>query len=418
MAKKDIFGDETASTSKSQDFASLFEESLGGIGQKMSVGFGYTAEVLSINKEEAFVTTPSHQDAMILRTDLLDENKELKYKVGDKIDVVVVANRGGEIRVARAGSKKSNPDMDSLEDAYDMELPVEGRVLEVCNGGFRVSVQNKTAFCPISQMDYKVTDQQSYINKKFDFIITQFDPKGRNLVVSRRKLLDLQKVENEGQFLATSKAGDIVTGTVKRFEKFGAFIDLGGGVEGLCHISEIGWSRLQDPTEVLSLNQTVQAKIIDAKEVDGRLRISLSIKQAGGEGDPWLTVPEKFKLGSVHTGIVEKKEQYGLFVQIAPGITGLLPRSKWRDSTEAAAYENKKKGDTFPVQVDEVLFEQKRISLGIPGVQEDHSWREHASFGAGSGSAATSVVGKHGGFSTNKFGNLAQMLNQGSGKKK
>jgi small subunit ribosomal protein S1 len=264
-----------------------------------------------------------------------------------------------------------------------------------------VSIQNKTAFCPLSQMDYKVTDQQSYINKKFDFLITQFDPRGRNLVVSRRRLLDLQKAENEGQFLSTAKPGDIVTGTVKRFEKFGAFIELGGGVEGLCHISEIGWSRLQDPSEVLSLNQTVQVKILKVEEVDGRIKISLSVKQAGGDGDPWNMVPEKYKVGSVHTGIVEKKEQYGLFVQIAPGITGLLPRAKWRDHTDAATYENKKKGDTFSVQVDEVLFEQKRISLGIPGMSEDHSWREHS---------ADSKNKTGAGFSTNKFGNLADLL--------
>ncbi|MFN3455890.1 MAG: S1 RNA-binding domain-containing protein, partial [Pseudobdellovibrio sp.] len=277
-----------------------------------------------------------------------------------------------------------------------------------CNGGFRVQVQGKTAFCPLSQMDYKVVDQQAYVNQKFDFMITQFDPKGRNLVVSRRKLLDLQKAENEGQFISSTKVGDILTGTVKRFEKFGAFIDLGGGVEGLCHISEIGWSRLQDPSEVLSLNQTIQAKVLDVKDDNGRLRISLSVKQAGGEGDPWLTVPEKYKVGSVHAGIVEKKEQYGLFVQIAPGITGLLPKSKWRDSVDAQSFENKKKGDTFPVQIDDVLYEQKRISLGLPGVAEDTSWKEHASQKSSQGE----------GFATNNFGALAQLMgNSGKNKK-
>lgn len=415
MSKKDVFGDEittTTNNTKSQDFASLFEDSaggIGGVGKKLSTGLAYTAEILSISKEEAFVSTPSHQDAMIMRNDLLDENKELKYKVGDRIDVVVTSVRGSEIRVTRAGQKKSNPDMDSLEDAHDMELPVEGRVLEVCNGGFRVEIMKKTAFCPLSQMDYKVIDQPSYIGKKFDFLITQFDPRGRNLVVSRRKLLDLQKAENEGEFLSNTKPGDIVNGTVKRFEKFGAFIELGGGVEGLCHISEIGWSRIQDPSEVLSLGQTVQVKVLKVEEVDGRVKISLSVKQAGGDGDPWSMVPEKFKIGSVHTGIVEKKEAYGLFVQIAPGITGLLPRAKWRDSTEAASYENKKKGDTFPVSVDEVLFELKRISLGIPGLAEDNTWREHSAAG-GTQKAGT-------GFATNNFGNLSSLMQKNGNKK-
>lgn len=398
MSKKDMFGDEV-NVKNLNDFSSLFEQSLGGLGRQLSVGDTFIGEILSIGREEAFVSTSGTQDAMILRADLLDAEKNLKYNVGDRIEVTVVKTKGGEIRVSRAGSKKSNPDLDSLEDAFDMEMPVEGRVTEVCNGGFRVNIQNKIAFCPVSQMDYKVGDHQSYVDKKFEFLITQFDPKGRNLVVSRRKVLDLQKVENEGEFLNKVKAGDIVDGSVTRMEKFGAFISLGGGVEGLCHISEIGWSRLQDPSEVLHIGQTVQVKVLDLVEMDGRLKISLSIKQAGGEGDPWLMVPQKYPLGSQHEGTVEKKEQYGLFVNIGPGVTGLLPRSKWRDHIDAALFENKKKGDKIKIQVDEILFEQKKMSLGVAGSAEDQSWREHNQTQTPSG------------FSTNNnFGSLAQLM--------
>lgn len=374
MSKRDVFGDEVDVKGKT-DFASLFEQSLGSIGKKLSTGDAFTGEILSINKEEAFVSTGTPTDAMILTSELLDENKEFKYKVGDRIDVVVVKTKGGEVRVAKQGSRKSNNDLDSLEDAFDMELPVEGRVTEVCNGGFRVAVQNKIAFCPVSQMDYKVQDHQSYVNKKFDFIITQLDPKGRNVVVSRRKLLDQQKVENEGQFLDTAQTGDIYTGTVSRMEKFGAFVTLESGVEGLVHISEVGWSRLQDPSEVLSVGQTVTVKLLKSEEVDGRLKVSLSIKQAGGEGDPWMQVQEKFPLKSTHKGTVEKKETYGLFVNIAPGITGLLPKSKWRDSVDHQMYETRKKGDSLQVQIDEILFEQKRISLGVPAEYDDQTWK-------------------------------------------
>ena len=397
MSKKDMFGDEV-SLKNTNDFASMFEKSMDGVGRKLSVGDTFTGEILSIGREEAFVSTSGTQDAMILRADLLDADKNLKFNVGDRIEVTVVKTKGGEIRVSRKGSKKSNPDLDSLEDAFDMEMPVEGRVTEVCNGGFRVSIQNKIAFCPVSQMDHKVGDHQSYVEKKFEFLITQFDPKGRNLVVSRRKVLDLQKVENEGEFLNKVKAGDIVDGSVTRMEKFGAFISLSGGVDGLCHISEIGWSRLQDPSEVLSIGQTVQVKILDMNEIDGRLKISLSIKQAGGEGDPWLMVPQTYPLGSQHEGTIEKKEQYGLFVNIGPGVTGLLPRSKWRDHVDAAAFENKKKGDKIKIQVDEILFEQKKMSLGVAGSAEDQSWREHSS-------------NEKSAFSTNNnFGSLANLM--------
>ena len=374
MSKRDAFGDEVEIKNKS-DFSTLFEESLGSIGRKLSTGDPLSVELLSIGREESFVSTGTPTDAMILTSELLDENKQLKYKVGDRLDVVVVKTKGGEIRVAKKGSRQSNADLDSLEDAFDMELPVAGTVTEVVNGGFRVSVQNKLAFCPISQMDYKIGDAAEYIGKKFDFVITKFEASGRNIVVSRRKLLDLEKAENEGQFLTSAQQGDIYQGTVMRMEKFGAFVKLESGVEGLVHISEIGWSRLQDPSEVLALGQKVQVKLLKSEEIDGRLKVSLSIKQAAGESDPWTQVTDKFRVGTVHEGTVEKKEVYGLFVNLAPGITGLLPKSKWRDSIDHQSFEARKRGDKIKVSVDEVLFEQKRISLGVAVEVDDQAWR-------------------------------------------
>lgn len=387
MSKRDVFGDEL-NVKAATDFSSLFEKSLGTIGKKLSVGDAFNGEILSISKEESFVSTSTPVDAMILTSELLNDEKQLKYKVGDRVDFVVVKIKGGEIRVALKGSKKSNNDLESLEDAFDMELPVEGRVTEVCQGGFRVAINNKVAFCPVSQMDFKVVDQQSYVGKKFDFIIIKLE--ARNLVVSRRKLLDQQKIESEGQFLDVAKAGDIFSGTVSRIEKFGAFVTLENGVEGLVHISEIGWSRLADPNEVLHVGQSVSVKLLKSEEVDGRLKVSLSIKQAGGEGDPWLMVPQNFPVKSVHKGTIEKKEAYGLFVNIGPGITGLLPKSKWRDSMDHQMYETRKKGDSIQVQIDEILMDQKRISLGIPVEADDQTW---TSVNTKSGFANSSLSG-------------------------
>lgn len=375
MSKRDVFGDELDQKPKT-DFASMFEQSLGNVGRKLNVGDTFNGEILSISKEESFISTATTQDAMILTSELLDENKQVKFKVGDRLDVTVVKVKGGEIRVVKAGSKKASSDLDSLEDAFDMEMPVEGRVTEVCNGGFRVNVQNAIAFCPVSQMDYKVQDHQSYVGQKFEFMITQLDPKKRNIVVSRRRLLDAQKIESEGVFLDQAKSGDILHGKVSRIEKFGAFITLDQGVEGLVHISEIGWSRLQDPSEVLSVGQSVTVKLLKSDEIDGKLKISLSIKQAGGDGDPWMQVPQKFPVGSTHKGTIEKKEVYGLFVNIGPGVTGLLPKSKWRDSVDFQKFEMKKKGDSIEVRVDEILFEQKKISLGIASEVDDQTWKD------------------------------------------
>lgn len=383
MSKKDIFGDDIEETKDFASFEELFAKSEAGLNRQLRVGDEIRAEILSIGKEETFVSTGTPVDGMILTRDLLDENKEVKYKVGDIIDCVVTAIRGGEIRMAKKGAKGATTD--TLEDAFDMELPVEGRVTETCNGGFRVNVQGKTAFCPISQIDLKFAqDANEYVGKKFEFLIIQFDK--RNIVVSRRRLLELQRAENEGTFMLKHQAGAVLDGKIVRVERFGAFVELEPGIEGLIHVSELAWSRVNDPHEVVSLGQHVTVKLLKTEELDGKLKISLSLKQADGEGNPWLQVPQKFPVGTVVKGKVEKKETYGLFVNIGPGVTGLLPRSKWRDSVDAAQFENKKRGDEITVQVDQILFEEKKISLGLPREQEDLSWKSHATSTSGFGS--------------------------------
>jgi small subunit ribosomal protein S1 len=323
---------------------------------------------------------------VILNQDLWDENKYLKYKVGDVIDVVVVKAKGDEVRVTRRGSRAAPAELENLEDAYDMELPLEGKITEVVNGGYRLTLQGQSAFCPFSQIDSKpVKDPASMVGKKFQFLITQLDPRKRNIVVSRRRLLDLQKAENEGRWMEQHQAGDILPGEVSRLESYGAFVDLGEGIDGLVHISEIGFIRLKHAADALHVGDKVQVKILKIEDEGERLKISLSVKQAGGVGDPWLKVPQDFPVGTVLEGRVEKKESFGLFVSIAPGITGLLPKSKWRDSAEAKDYEHKKAGDTLKVRVDEIKFEERKISLGLPTEEEDLSWKEYkntTSFGS------------------------------------
>ncbi|MFN8791624.1 MAG: S1 RNA-binding domain-containing protein [Bdellovibrionales bacterium] len=377
MGKKDIFGDEVQDSTS--DFENLFEMSLQKAGRKWNVGDTFQAEILSLGQEEAFVSTGGSVDAVILRTDLLDDQKQLKYKVGDVIEVTVIRVRDGEIRVTRKGSRRAASDMDSLQDAADMELPVEGRVLEVVKGGFRIEIQGRKAFCPISQIDQSfVQDGQAYVGKKFEFLITQLDEAGRNIVVSRRKLLDLQKAENEGEWMQKQKVGDVLSGEVTRLENFGAFVRVEGGVEGLVHISEIGFSRLKHASEALKIGDRTQVKILKIEEQEGRLKVSLSIKQAGGIGDPWLQVPIQYPVGTLVDATVDKKENFGLFVTLAPGINGLLPRSKWRDSADAAQYENKKRGDAIKVRVDQIQFEERKLTLGLPTEHDDESWRQHS----------------------------------------
>lgn len=383
MSKKkntpDLFNDPVKN--ETEDFAAMFETSMSNIGKTLRVGDVLKdAEILSIGKSEAFVATGTTQDAVLLNVDLLDENKNLKFKVGDRIDVVVVRANADEIRVTRRGSKSAPVDIDSLEDAFDMELPVEGKVTEAVNGGYRVLIQGQTAFCPISQLGVPYgQDASEYIGKKFEFIITQFDARKRNLVVSRRKLLDLQKAEGEGAWIESHKVGDIVPGKVTRVEHYGAFVDLGSGVEGLVHVSEIGFVRLKHAGEGVRINDQVQVKILKIEEEGTRLKIGLSLKQAGGVSDPWTLVPQDFPVGAIVDGTVDKKEVYGYFVTLKNGINGLLPKAKWRDSEESKKYESLKKGDVIKVRIDELKFDERKISLGLPTEEQDESWREHQS---------------------------------------
>ncbi len=380
MSKKkntpDLFNDPVDNSS--QNFADLFESSMANVTKTLRVGDTFKAEILSIGKSEAFVSTGTTLDAILYNTDILDVNKILKYKVGDVIDVVVVRANSNEIRVTRKGSKSAPVDFDSLEDAFDMELPVEGKVTEAVNGGYRVSVQGQSAFCPISQLGVPFgQDATAFIGKKFDFLITQFDARKKDMVVSRRKLLNLQKAEMEGEWIENNKVGEIVSGTVTRVEQYGAFVDIGNGVEGLVHVSEVGFVRLKHASEGASVGNTVQVKILKIEEEDSRLKIALSMKQAGGVTDPWNQIPMQYPVGAVLDGIVDKKEAYGVFVVIIPGINGLLPKSKWRDSEDAKTYEALKKGDAVKVRVDEIKFEERKISLGLPTADEDSSWKQH-----------------------------------------
>lgn len=381
MSKKkntpDLFNEPVENTS--QDFAALFESSASNLNKQLRVGDTFKAEVLSVGKNEAFVSTGTPIDGVLLAADLLDENKNVKYKVGDVIDVVVLRVSRDEIRVTRKGSKSAPVDFDSLEDAFDMEMPVEGKVTEAVNGGYRVLVQGQTAFCPISQLGVPFgQDATEYIGKKYEFLITQFEPKKRNIVVSRRKLLNLQKAENEGVWLENNKAGDILTGKVTRVEQFGAFVDLGGGVEGLVHVSEVGFVRLKHANEGVRVGDTVQVKILKIEETENSVKIGLSMKQAGELVDPWNMIPQQFPVGTILDGVVDKKEAYGVFVNITQGINGLLPKAKWRDSVDAKNYEQLKKGDVVKVRVDEIKFEERKISLGLPTEEQDNSWRGHS----------------------------------------
>jgi small subunit ribosomal protein S1 len=462
---KDIFGDDIKKSDR-DEFSEMLAQSDNSIGKRFNVGEKIlAAEILSIGKDESFVSTGSTKDALIYTKELYDTEGKLGYKVGDRIDVYVTQFKKGEIQVSKKAS--TSAEAESLEDAFDCMLPVEGRVNEVCNGGFRIVLMGKTAFCPISQLDSKpITDAKEYVGRKYEFLITKYEEGGRNIVVSRRKLMDQQREEAEVIFAEDHKPGDLFKGMITRIEKFGAFVDLGQGVEGLTHISEIAWSRLEHPSEVVSIGQAVTVKLLKAETQDGRLKISLSIKQAGeepwtthkdelkvgdivmgkvtnlmkfgafvqvkpgieglvplsemsytkrinrpdevvksgenikvmikeinpidkkillsirdAEGDPWSLIQTKFPVGKVTSGLIKKKETFGLLIEIEEGIVGLIPRSMYKELTEGDL-EHKKVGDKVQVQIADIRFEERKLTLRPPGDAHEESWQNYQSMQA------------------------------------
>lgn len=381
MAKKksaDLFEDEAQNPTREDDFASLLNASQVH-DRGLVVGDRFRGEVLAVHALEAFIATGTPTDAVMPFTK--DPNIPAP-KVGDFVDVIVVRAREGEILVKAVGSR-GGAEADNLEDAFDMELPVEGLVLEEVKGGFRVKIQTQKAFCPVSQIDWRCVRASDYVGKKFHFIITKLE-RGRDLVVSRRKVLELERATNEGEFLTSAEVGGIYSGTVVRIERYGAFVRLQNGVEGLIPVSELAWGRIGHPQEVVNLDQSVEVKLLAVVEDGDRLKVSFSLKQGGSVADPWQTIESTFPVGTQLEGTVEHKESFGLFVNIALGVTGLLPRSAWRDATDGNAYENRRKGDKIKVRVERIDLDLRRLSFSLPREDEDDSWRSHASNGPSS----------------------------------
>jgi len=374
--------DQASASSKASanEFAALLGESLKQRNKKVSVGDKIRGEILVLGQEDVFISTGTPVDGIMLRRDLLDETGLCPYKTGDVIECYVTQVRNGEIRLSKKSTDRHSAE--DLEDAYDMMLPIQGRIVEVCKGGVRVNIKGKLAFCPISQIDTRhVEDALEYVGKSFDFKITQFSEGGRNIVVSRKKLLEEENALSSVSFLEEHPDGSVVSGRVTRLEKFGAFVELCPGVDGLVHISEIAWSRIGDPSEVLAVGQVVTVKLLKRETVQGKMKISLSIKQVTPKEEaakPSNATREltKYNVGKAVTGKILRKEVYGLFIEIEPGLSGLLHKSKAVDHPEFH-YEKLKVGDTVTVQIAEIKDAERKISFAVARDPSEDDWKSH-----------------------------------------
>ncbi len=354
-----------------EDFAQLFEAYADQMTPDLRVGEKVEAPIIAIGEEAVFVDTGCKIDGFVVKGELLDEDGQLPHQVGDRLTLYVVSHTDSGIQLSKALAGSGN--LQTLRTAQSEGIPVEGKVTAPCKGGFQVSLMGRRAFCPISQIDQRYVEKpEEYVGQSFRFLILRLEQGGRNIVVSRRELLDREQAKAREAFLAELQPGAVVEGRVTRLTGFGAFIELFPGVEGLVHISELSWSRVKQTEDVLSPDQVVSVKILGIQDREkGRdKRIALSLKQVGG--NPWDQVTEMFHAGQTVEGTVTSVTRYGAFMEIAPGIEGLVHISEMSYRKRVAKPEEiVRRGDTAQAVIKEIDTDKRRISLSIKDAEGD-----------------------------------------------
>lgn len=303
-----------------EDFAVLFEAS--GRARQHQRGQTITGTIVAIGTEVAFVDVGGKGEATIDLADLRNEDGALEFAAGDRVDATVVSTSGGLVlsRKLLRGAATAR----QLDDAFRSGLSVEGKVEREVKGGYEVRIAGARAFCPLSQIDaVRTTSPATHVGRAYTFRIIEFKDGGKTLVVSRRALLEEQQQAKAADVRQSIVAGAVLTGRVVSVRDFGAFIDLGGGVQGLLHVSEMGWSRVADTAQVVSPGDQITVKVLRV-DTDAQ-KISLGLKQL--TDDPWSTVGATYEVGQVHTGRVTRVAEFGAFVELAPGIEALAHAS-------------------------------------------------------------------------------------------
>jgi small subunit ribosomal protein S1 len=307
-----------------EDFAAMLAESERGAPRtkRPRVGDQVTGKVISIGKEAVFVDVGGKAEGELDRAEVSDSEGKLLIKLGDTVEARVVGDAGGvltlRVKLGRGPEARAE-----LQQAQQLGIPVEGVVTEVVKGGVAVDVAGVRGFCPASQLDVRfVDDLTTYVGQRLMFRITRYEP--RNLVLSRRALIEEDNARRATETRKKLEPGAVVRGKVVGFKPFGAFIDL-GGIEGMLHISELGYARVEKPEDVLSLGQDVDVavlKIEPAVKGDKGERISLSLKALAS--DPWREATAALVEGTRLRGKVTRLSQFGAFVELAPGVEGLV----------------------------------------------------------------------------------------------
>lgn len=359
-----------------ENFEQLLTESLKPV-RSIKIGDKIDAVVVDFNDKYVFLDMGTRLDGVLNRSDLpTGENKKLA--VGQTITVHITGKRDGAYQCSsRLGAGDTNGQdtkkeaaLMALEDAYNNVIPVEGKVTEVTKGGFEVQVMGLKAFCPLAHIDKLYCEApDEHLNKTYSFEIIRFEEEDNNIVLSRREYLKREAEKQIEKLWKQIKEDKVYEGTVTSIRDFGVFVDI-GGIEGLLHISEISYERIDDVGEVLQVGQKLDVAI---KSIDrDRRRIGLSLKSL--MEDPWIEADKKLSSGAELQGKVVRMKTFGAFVQLFPGVDGLVHISRLgTDRRHQHPKEVLNIGDIVTVRVLEVDEVNRKISLTMEKEDGDYS---------------------------------------------
>lgn len=344
-----------------ENFAEMFEKSFVK-RQRLEPGQMVEAMIVKITPEWIFLDLGGKGEGSLDRKELADETGKLTVKEGDTVRAYFQSSENNEMHfTTRIGSGPGK--QTQIEDAWRNHVPVDGTVSKEVKGGFEIKIGGTVrAFCPFSLMGIRRDEQQSdYIGKSLSFTIAEYAEDGRNIVVSRKSILEDERRGKKQALKASLQEGMKVNGKVTSIQKFGAFVDI-GGVEGLLPVSEIAWTRTEKVGDILTVGQTVEVII---KKLDWEHdRVSFSLKDA--LPDPWEQIADAYPVGSYHRGTVSRLAPFGAFVTLKEGVDGLIHISKLGAGRRINhPREVVKEGQAVEVQVEAVDPAQRKLSLAL-----------------------------------------------------
>ncbi len=351
----------TAATPSREDFAQMLEESF--VQGSLQEGTVVNGKVVGIEKDMAVIDVGAKTEGRVALREFAAPGRQSEIKIGDTVEVYLerVENALGEAVLSRDKARREES-WGKLEKAFNANEKVQGVIFNQVKGGFTVDLDGAVAFLPRSQVDIRpIRDVTPLMNSPQQFQILKMDRRRGNIVVSRRTVLEETRAEQRQELVQNLEEGQVIDGVVKNITDYGAFVDL-GGIDGLLHVTDIAWRRVNHPTEVLNIGQSVKVKIIKINHETHR--ISLGMKQL--LDDPWQGIEAKFPVGARYKGRVTNITDYGAFVELEPGIEGLIHVSEmsW---TKKNVHPGKivSTSQEVEVQVLEVDPVKRRISLGL-----------------------------------------------------